>query len=704
MINIGLEKDAKRLDNLGVKDGETSSDTGKKKGKEERPPTKVVVRRLPPTMTEEEFLQQIDPIPSVDYMYYVPADTSLMPHSFCRAYLNFVNQSDIFIFTQKFDGYVFVDSKGMEYPAVVEFAPFQRIPKQRPGRKKDPKAGTLENDVMYTSFLEKLQAQIQESTSAGSNMKQHFFETNVSSNEENKVNSTPLLDYLRTRHAERLRAREEKRKKDLERKKARDEQRRSSKKPEEEPSVVKPPVVSMKPKTEDERLMEQQTIFLRKLLGLPNPCNSVIQQSCNEIVEDLSSNIINSCAESVVSLVSGSNKLSSSSRGDFKVKESFYSNYVSKYNHTNTGKSKYSLTNRNGDVKTYSANGYWKRETFYSEGSRNRKLWKNPETRYDHSARLKMNISIKPVCNTKWKDTSMAMIDKQDTSLRSCEISKDNCNKVKGKEYSLEKELLDESALEAFPTFEESKLHKLQKNILKAPLIQTSPIKKETVEAIKMKFQMWSHDVTTKAISSNKKKDLKKNDSAQVRIMKPPSRFIRNGINRMMRENDESRLELIYESIMEDDMKDVLNNKSDNVGMINNMRCSGDGVDYFSDNYKKSVKDCSVNEAVTHQGKNNYSDYNYRFLISNNVKPKAFGSGRKVVPHNFCHTSNHNAKSDSSPNDGLPKAFNSLLATENNQNCNCHQSHRNENIIGSSKGSSSTSNINRKGSPCSIIC
>ncbi|XP_075211476.1 uncharacterized protein LOC142318825 isoform X2 [Lycorma delicatula] len=235
----GLEKDAKRLDNLGVKDGETSSDTGKKKGKEERPPTKVVVRRLPPTMTEEEFLQQIDPIPSVDYMYYVPADTSLMPHSFCRAYLNFVNQSDIFIFTQKFDGYVFVDSKGMEYPAVVEFAPFQRIPKQRPGRKKDPKAGTLENDVMYTSFLEKLQAQIQESTSAGSNMKQHFFETNVSSNEENKVNSTPLLDYLRTRHAERLRAREEKRKKDLERKKARDEQRRSSKKPEEEPSVVK---------------------------------------------------------------------------------------------------------------------------------------------------------------------------------------------------------------------------------------------------------------------------------------------------------------------------------------------------------------------------------------------------------------------------------------------------------------------------------
>lgn len=71
-----------------------------------------MVRRLPPSMTEEEFLQQIEPLPPVDYMYYVPADTTLSPNSFCRAYLNFINQSDIFIFTQKFDGYVFVDSKG----------------------------------------------------------------------------------------------------------------------------------------------------------------------------------------------------------------------------------------------------------------------------------------------------------------------------------------------------------------------------------------------------------------------------------------------------------------------------------------------------------------------------------------------------------------------------------------------------------------
>jgi len=47
-----------------------------------------------------------------------------------------------------------VSFTGNEYPAVVEFAPFQRLPKKRLGRKKDPKMGTLEQDPAYISFLE----------------------------------------------------------------------------------------------------------------------------------------------------------------------------------------------------------------------------------------------------------------------------------------------------------------------------------------------------------------------------------------------------------------------------------------------------------------------------------------------------------------------------------------------------------------------
>lgn len=76
----------------------------------------VVVRHLPPTMTLESFLEQVSPLPPVDYMYFVKADSSLGLLSFSRAYLNFVNVDDLIIFTEKFDNYVFVDAKGnLEY-------------------------------------------------------------------------------------------------------------------------------------------------------------------------------------------------------------------------------------------------------------------------------------------------------------------------------------------------------------------------------------------------------------------------------------------------------------------------------------------------------------------------------------------------------------------------------------------------------------
>ena len=72
----------------------------------------VVVRRLPPTMTEEEFMEAIMPVPEHDYFTFCPADYSLGSNAFTRAYINFKSPSDIFTFRDKFDGYVFVDQKG----------------------------------------------------------------------------------------------------------------------------------------------------------------------------------------------------------------------------------------------------------------------------------------------------------------------------------------------------------------------------------------------------------------------------------------------------------------------------------------------------------------------------------------------------------------------------------------------------------------
>uniref|UniRef100_L7M147 Putative regulator of nonsense transcripts 3a n=1 Tax=Rhipicephalus pulchellus TaxID=72859 RepID=L7M147_RHIPC len=216
----------------------SSSETSKSKEKKERPfLTKVVVRRLPPTMTEDQFLEQISPVPESDYMYFVKGDLSLGPHAFSRAYINFVNQDEIFIFKEKFDDYIFVDEKGNEYPALVEYAPFQKIPKRR-NRKKDPKCGTIEQDPEYINFLESLE-QPEEVTLPSIDT---YIEEIEAREKEIKANNgclkvvTPLIEYLQQRKLEKLAAqklreerREERKRREVEKKRLRDEEKRRRK-------------------------------------------------------------------------------------------------------------------------------------------------------------------------------------------------------------------------------------------------------------------------------------------------------------------------------------------------------------------------------------------------------------------------------------------------------------------------------------------
>lgn len=116
------------------------------------PRVKVIIRRLPPSMTEETFVQQVEPLAPHDYLYFVPADWSLGQFATSRAYINFTDPDDVFLFKDKFDEYVFVDTKGVEYPAIVEFAPFQALPKNK-SRKTDNKSGTIEEDPQFQGFV-----------------------------------------------------------------------------------------------------------------------------------------------------------------------------------------------------------------------------------------------------------------------------------------------------------------------------------------------------------------------------------------------------------------------------------------------------------------------------------------------------------------------------------------------------------------------
>ncbi|GAB6021170.1 hypothetical protein CHUAL_003800 [Chamberlinius hualienensis] len=203
------------------------------KREKQAPPTKVVIRRLPPSMTLDTFTEQISPLPENDHMYFVKADMSLGQYAFSRAYINFLNNQDVFLFKEKFDGYVFVDSKGGEYPAVVEFAPFQKVPKKK--QKKDSKCGTIENDPDYTKFVESWNNPEEVNLPSA----EFYLEEIENREREMKANSgdlqgnTPLLEYLKQKKAEKIRIRderrEERRRRDLEKKRLKEEERRRRK-------------------------------------------------------------------------------------------------------------------------------------------------------------------------------------------------------------------------------------------------------------------------------------------------------------------------------------------------------------------------------------------------------------------------------------------------------------------------------------------
>lgn len=193
-----------------------------KQDRKEKPMTKIIVRRLPPGITQDDFITQVSPIPEYNYMYTTKGDMSLGENAFSRVYINFTHADDIYNFKEKFDNYVFVDTKGHEYPAVVEFAAFQKIPKRRNKARTDLKSNTIETDPVYVEFLESLKVQ------PSSDEKPEY--SYQPSTENKTADSTPLLDFVKQRRLDKQRIREEKReerkRKDIERKRIKDDERR----------------------------------------------------------------------------------------------------------------------------------------------------------------------------------------------------------------------------------------------------------------------------------------------------------------------------------------------------------------------------------------------------------------------------------------------------------------------------------------------
>uniref|UniRef100_A0A8C0B7W5 UPF3B regulator of nonsense mediated mRNA decay n=1 Tax=Buteo japonicus TaxID=224669 RepID=A0A8C0B7W5_9AVES len=155
----------------------------------------VVIRRLPPSLTKEQLEEHLQPLPEHDYFEFFANDSSLYPHMFSRAYINFKNQEDIVLFRDRFDGYVFVDHKGQEYAAIVEFAPFQKAAKKK-SKKKDAKTGTIEDDPEYKKFLESYSADDEKLTSTPETLLE---EIEARNKELIAKKTTPLLNFLKNK-------------------------------------------------------------------------------------------------------------------------------------------------------------------------------------------------------------------------------------------------------------------------------------------------------------------------------------------------------------------------------------------------------------------------------------------------------------------------------------------------------------------------
>ncbi|XP_023490217.1 regulator of nonsense transcripts 3B isoform X3 [Equus asinus] len=175
--------------------GGASGDSSKGEDKQDRNKekkealSKVVIRRLPPTLTKEQLQEHLQPMPEHDYFEFFSNDTSLYPHMYARAYINFKNQEDIILFRDRFDGYVFLDNK----------------------------------DPEYRKFLESYAADNEKMTSTPETLLE---EIEAKNRELIAKKTTPLLSFLKNKQRMREEKREERRRREIERKRQREEERR----------------------------------------------------------------------------------------------------------------------------------------------------------------------------------------------------------------------------------------------------------------------------------------------------------------------------------------------------------------------------------------------------------------------------------------------------------------------------------------------
>ncbi|KAL1292479.1 hypothetical protein AAHE18_19G000100 [Arachis hypogaea] len=169
------------------------------KVRSEREKTKVVIRHLPPSLTQSDLLHHIDNHFASRYNWFSfrPGNTSHKNQRHSRAYIDFKSPDDVFEFAEFFDGHVFVNERGAQHKAIVEYAPSQRVP--RPTTKKDGREGTIYKDPDYLEFLKFIAKPPEHLPSAEIQLERKEAEQ-AGANKEGPI-VTPLMEYVRQKRS-----------------------------------------------------------------------------------------------------------------------------------------------------------------------------------------------------------------------------------------------------------------------------------------------------------------------------------------------------------------------------------------------------------------------------------------------------------------------------------------------------------------------
>ncbi|XP_010542917.1 PREDICTED: regulator of nonsense transcripts UPF3-like isoform X2 [Tarenaya hassleriana] len=160
---------------------------------------KVIVRHLPPSITQSGLLSHIHArfADRYNWLAFHPGKSSHKNQKYSRAYIEFKTQEDVYEFATFFNGHVFVNEKGSQCKAIVEYAPSQRVPKQC--GKKDPREGTICKDPGYLEFLKIIARPVENLPSAEIQLERK--EAEQSGTMTDTLIVTPLMEFIRQKRA-----------------------------------------------------------------------------------------------------------------------------------------------------------------------------------------------------------------------------------------------------------------------------------------------------------------------------------------------------------------------------------------------------------------------------------------------------------------------------------------------------------------------